>query len=189
MLSLQLADAESESTSRILTDARNRIDALAMVHRSLQESLHLDRADAADFLNEMVRAIVAGIGSSEVKIDTRVDVSAVELPPRLLVSIGLIVNELVTNAVVHGLTPVGGGILAVSFQAHEGGGYLLTVRDSGVGMGGAAPETESSSLGLTLVRTIAGDQLGAEFNVTAAEEGGTVARVVIPAQPELRAGS
>lgn len=186
MLTLQLDEADAEATKRILTDARNRIDALAMVHRSLQDSMHLDRADAGSFLNEMVQAIVAGIGSSALRVETRMDVATVELPARLLVSIGLIVNELVTNAVVHGLTPHGGGTLTVAFDSsRESGGYVLRVEDSGIGIDTETVGMGSTSLGLTLVRTIAGDQLSAEFDVSSRAGGGTVARVVIPAQPAV----
>ena len=185
MLTLQLDEADAEATKRILTDARNRIDALAMVHRSLQDSMHLDRADAGSFLNEMVHAIVAGIGSSALRVETRMDVATVELPARLLVSIGLIVNELVTNAVVHGLTPHGGGTLTVAFDSRESGGYVLRVEDSGIGIDTETVGMGSTSLGLTLVRTIAGDQLSAEFDVSSRAGGGTVARVVIPAQPAV----
>ncbi|NBC30366.1 MAG: hypothetical protein GVY29_10295 [Spirochaetes bacterium] len=182
MLNLQIDEADSPSTADILADARNRIDALALVHRSLQDSLHLDRAEAARFLEDIVHSIVAGIGPERGRIDAQVTAPEIELPAHLLVAVGLIVNELVTNAVVHGLTPQGGGEVTVRLSKEAETHLVLSIHDTGVGIPAASVDARAGSLGLTLVRTIARDQLSGDLTVSAPEGGGTLAEIVIPVE-------
>ena len=178
MLSLQLGDARDEETRATLMDARNRIGALALVHQSLQEDTHPDTVPAQSFLQEMVENIVGGVGPADGSIQARIDAHEVELPAALLVPVGLIVNELTTNALVHGFAGRSDGSIAVALERAPDGGLNLTVHDDGTGFPGTTEDAVSTSLGLTLVRTIATDQLSATFDLATGE--GTTARLHIP---------
>ncbi len=178
MLSLQLSDAENEEARSTLLDARNRIGALALVHQSLQEGAHPDTVSAESFLRELTQNIVTGVGPAAGNIQVRVDADGIELPAALLVPVSLIINELVTNAMVHAFADRSDGTIAVSLADGPDGGLDLTVHDNGSGFPGTTEDPVSTSLGLTLVRTIAKDQLSASFALTSGE--GTTARLHIP---------
>ncbi|MDZ7814278.1 MAG: histidine kinase [Ideonella sp.] len=109
------------------------------------------------------------------QIDVPPDLAAWPLPPLLL-------QPLVENAATHGLEPkIEGG--RISLQARRDGAQLLiTVTDTGLGLGHAKPSTKGQGSALANIRARLAEQWGpkAELSLSEAPSGGTVARLVLP---------
>lgn len=137
-----------------------RVQAIAAVHRLLTEAR--GGAIAAD---RLLTAVAAAVDTA-----ITVDGDPVELDAATAQRLGLLANELLTNAVSHGAAPV-------RVRLRAGPPFTLTVADAG---SGAAHAEEG--LGLRIVREVAERSLGGSFVLATGDEG-TVARVVVAAGP------
>ena len=138
-------------------EAANRIRSIATVHRLLTEAD--DRIDAGVLL----RTITADL---PVPVDVAAEPLA--LDPKTAQTLGVVANELVTNAFRHGTPPIAIRLT----HDHE---TRLVVEDRGAGAGDAG-----TGLGLALVRRLVEDGLGGRFELRAAAGAGTRAEVVFP---------
>jgi two-component sensor histidine kinase len=147
MLSAQARQSRDAALVEGLRDAVSRIVAVAHLHENLQNQseqvIHVD-----DYLRDICNDLTLAAGEGADRSGVAVDAEAVTLPGPDALALGLIVNELVTNALRHAY-PGGDGPVEVSL-AHNNGRIVLTVVDRGVGRIGAC-----ESLGLTFVRLLA----------------------------------
>jgi two-component sensor histidine kinase len=87
-------------------------------------------------------------------------------PISVAVPVGLVINELLSNALKHAFEGRGEGKIEVSLTASEGGRINLTVSDDGVGLPPGFDINESNTLGLRLVKILTEDQLQGTLEVT-----------------------
>ena len=150
LLRLQARDAQSDEVRHALEDAGARIATVAEVHDHLWRGIHqLGMVELADFLRELVAKLqeeAPGHGLA-CQADPKV-ISADQAIP-----IGLVVNELVTNAVKHAY-PHGTGPVQVTL-AVKPEGLRLTVRDDGIGLPpGFDVSMRQRSLGLKIIASL-----------------------------------
>ena len=155
ILRLQERDVVDADTGRdALRDAGGRLAAIGALHRRLY-----DPANQTVNLDKNLQALVADILASSGRdgVAGRVDVETMAvLPPERALTLSLIVNEAVVNALKYAFPDGAHGEIRVSFLT-DGPEYLLQVADNGVGLAGAAPDGES--LGARIVASLSG-QLG-----------------------------
>lgn len=157
MLRMQATAAE-EPARRALDEAAARISALARINRRLDRYRDDSRAevDSAEFLEGLVEDLrEAAVGLRPVVL--RAEIEAHPLPLERAVPIGLIVNELVGNALKYAFPDGQEGVVRIGLLG-EGNNLVLTVADNGVGFDPAAP-ARGGGLGSRLSRVFAG-QLG-----------------------------
>lgn len=163
----------SEQAKGHLRDARNRVMSIATMQRQLAASRLGDVALRAYFTD-----LCDSIGASMIRdhdqlaLEVKVDESMVRA--NISVSLGLIVTELVINALKHAFPRHRRGTISVDYRS-EGPSWTLSVRDTGIGM----PEDPSHAkpgLGTGIVEALA-RQLGATVEVTAADPGTLVSVV------------
>ena len=153
-----------------IRDAGNRVMSIAALQRQLSESRLGEVA-----LNAYFTELCASIGASmidkhdRIALGVRVDDSVVEAENS--VRLGLIVTELVINALKHGFPGGRRGSIEVDFRS-SGSGWALTVRDTGIGM----PADPEPGLGTSIVDALA-LQLGATVS-TAPADPGTLVSIV-----------
>ena len=118
-----------------------------------------------------------GLNAGRIALTTEVDDMQLDLDRA--VSCGLLINELITNAIKHAFPPEGGGGIHVRLQRQPGHVCLLTVRDNGAGMANAnaAGGAMDGSLGLQLIQDLT-DQLGGSKRVE--NDGGTLVAIAFP---------
>ena len=102
----------------------------------------------------------------DVKITPIVRADDCSLPISIAVPVGLIVNELLSNAMKHAFADRKEGKIEISLTASEGGRVHLTVSDDGVGLPPGFDINESKTLGLRLVKILSEDQLQGTLEVT-----------------------
>lgn len=145
MLSLQARQSQDEALVRGLREAMTRVATVAHLHEHLQY-LGARCVDVADYLKDI--CIDLNNGVSQNSHDIRLEAEHIEMDgPRALV-VGLIVNELVTNALKHAY-PDDSGPITVRFE-RTNSGLMLTIFDQGVGNSGV-----NEGLGLAFVRMLA----------------------------------
>ncbi|MGN2246873.1 sensor histidine kinase [Frateuria sp. GZRR35] len=168
VLMLQAKGLKEKEARAALDSAITRIDVIAKAHERLRGGGEQGRVAIADYLE----ALCQGLGEllRDVRpIAVRVQADALDVRASEAVSIGLIVNELVTNAFKYAYPDNGGGTVQVGLQRRQD--YLeLSVEDDGVG----CPVEVSSGLGTRLVRLLA-SQMGGAVERHAMEKGCRVA--------------
>ncbi len=168
LLSLQADAMRDPSVVSALKDAESRVTCMMMLYDRLYQSGSFTEASIGEYLPDLVDEIVGNFpGGGSVNIEK--DVEDIVLDARCLSTIGIIVNELLTNIMKYAFAGRAGGRIVVS-ASQKGDLVLLTVQDDGVGMPESVDAEGSPGFGLTLVRLLA-DQLGGSMRIE--RDGGT----------------
>jgi two-component sensor histidine kinase len=163
MLRLQASDSPAEA-SRQLLESEGRIRAMALVHELLDRSSDLTSIDFCDYVHGLVGSLVGSGDKNGRSHPIEIDVEHVRLGLDLAIPCGLILNELLTNALRHAFADGREGKVQVGFRRENGRGSL-TIADDGVGfLTPSASDATTSALGLRLVSALA-RQIQAEMSV------------------------
>lgn len=154
LLRLQAKDLTDPALRDTLNSMLERVDALATVHRRLYQSADITRFDVGAVLETMVRDILGSSGRGDIDADIRVE--PILVPSSQASSIGLVVNEILTNAVKHGFPEGRSGRLSVSAKTSDGQAEIV-IEDDGPGLVGEV----RSGLGRTLINRLS-KQVGGE---------------------------
>ena len=164
LLSMQARAAKDEGTVDILTESRNRIDAMALIHTQLYESGNLSAIKMKGFVDKMVRQMFQSYPVRDMKLTPIVNVAEYPIPVSIAVPVGLIFNELISNTFKHAFVNRKEGKIEVSLCASEQN-ISMTVRDDGVGLPEGFDINTTTTLGLHLVKILAEDQLRGKLEV------------------------
>ena len=134
LVSLQ-ADGLADPTLRdLFQDVRDRVRSMALVHEKLYQSANLARVEFADYARSLLALPLAGPRRRRGRVRLTLDLEPVSLSVETAVPCGLILNELVSNALKHAFPGGRGGEVAVALHAGPDGRVRLRVRDNGVGL-------------------------------------------------------
>lgn len=157
ILNLQRKQAETDETlDRILVDTENRIYSMAAVHEVMYNARHYSDIPATEFIRNITEKAAAGHAwrdSEKVQTVFNVD-PAVCLRLEVAIPVGMLVNELVTNAYRHAFPPGRPGRLTLGLGI-EKGTAVLEVRDNGVGIPGGISGNGHRGLGMLLLNNLA----------------------------------
>jgi two-component sensor histidine kinase len=170
LLNLQARYLPDPAARAIFSQSQNRVQSIALVHERLYESADLSHVDFGKYVAVLLDNIFDthdALGRGIAKV---IGVGEVHLTVDVAIPCGLIVNELVTNALKHAFPDGRAGEVRVSLSESQQGTLDLVVEDDGVGMPAGLDPRNTVSLGLDLVITFA-EQLNAA--VTIKRENGT----------------
>jgi two-component sensor histidine kinase len=161
VLSLQIRSAASDDVRSNLESARNRVLAIAAVHKELHLGGSLEDIEIAAFL----RRICGSLKETAPPTVTAVNVTAADLMMRsdLASAVGLIVAELVTNSFKYAYADPASGPVDVSFT-RIGDGWSLSVADTGRGLPADFDVTKTTGVGMRVVTALV-RRLNAELSV------------------------
>jgi two-component sensor histidine kinase len=143
----------------MLRDSQNRIRSMALIHQTLYQSKDFAEVNFGRFLETLVPTLVASYGVDPNSILLTIDAEQVLLPIDAAIPCGLVVNELISNALKHAFQNRDRGEIQVTL-AYEGSSQVrLLVSDNGNGVPDHVDMIRTSTLGLQLV-TLLAEQLG-----------------------------
>jgi two-component sensor histidine kinase len=172
VLSLHARSKTNPETREALEKAVSRVHAIASAHEHFQPFKYNGRVEMRPYLEKLCTHL--GDALRDVRpIAVKVEAEDVDLPTEQAVALGLIVNELVTNALKHAFPDDRSGIIRVGLAGLSR--VILVVEDNGVG----CPADKQERLGSRLMRLLA-EQLGARI---AWEEAGPGCRVRVETMP------
>lgn len=178
MLDIQRRRVSDPAASEALGAAMMRVDSIARAHRHLYRDGQGSEVNISDYLADLCNALSdALLLRGGVTLDC--DVDTAPIPRDHAVSIGLVVNELVTNAAKHAFIGRERGAIHVSWKRKPEGGWRLTVADDGVGLPTQPqPRRKDGGLGQRLVEAFA-KQAGGTLT-TASDANGTRVTMDVP---------
>ncbi len=148
MLNLQASRLTDEPMRATFQDSQNRIKSMALIHERLYGQNDLAQVDFAGYLEQLTRNLVRSYRLSAVEL--KLDLQKVQIDIDRAVPCGLIVNELVSNALKHAFSKQG-GTLKVQLQYESNDMVKLSIEDDGIGFPEDMDYRNSDSLGLQLV--------------------------------------
>jgi two-component sensor histidine kinase len=202
-LSLELTGLPEGPSRRALQQSIDRVSAIGLVHDALSQEQDLRLIDAADLLKRLLKLLVTAGGGEQLSVAVSAD--PLLLPSRAVTGLALIANELVTNALEHGLgvapTSRGGeespaearaprlsppasrasdgGHLALSLR-REGEVVVMQVNDDGAGLPPGFDLVRDSGVGLGICRTLATRHLGGSLTLRQNDDAGVCAELRFP---------
>ncbi|HEY5278668.1 MAG TPA: response regulator [Pseudolabrys sp.] len=172
MLTLHSNAADNPEVSEALTDATGRVLAVAQVHRRLYTSDDVQSVAVDLYLEALIEDLRRSSETNELAQLTLAS-EPVAVEPDRAVAVGVIVNELVTNALKYAY-PGGKGPIRVDIRGTGNGRAALSVEDDGIGITPRA-KPKSTGLGQRIVRAMA-EKLGAKIEIDRTHKG---TRVVV----------
>ena len=173
LVALQAERVPDSGMRAALQDVAHRVRSMALVHEKLYQSADMARVEFAQYAESLLNYLWRAHGTTASGIRLALDLEPVPLSVNAAVPCGLILNELVSNALKHAFRDRGDGHrsaavvdgeVAVSLRRDPEDRVCLRVRDNGVGLPAGFDWRQADSLGLRLVQMLAG-QLHATVEV------------------------
>jgi PAS domain S-box-containing protein len=177
LLNLQAAAAHDPQTLEQLKESQNRIRSIALIHERLYQSENLAYIDFGEYVRGVVSYLARSYSVPNVRVN--IDVQNVNLAVNTAIPCGLIINELVSNALKYAFPDGKKGEVSIGLAVNEGKWGILTVRDDGVGLPSTIDFEQSTTLGLQLVNTLS-RQLSGSTVVT--RDSGTSISITFPVE-------
>lgn len=153
LLDLQTKNIADASTLSAIEDGQTRVKAMALIHQKLYQNEDITHIDFNDYVRQLVNQIAA-IHSNGNQVKRTITGPSLSLDIDTAIPLGLILNELVSNAYKYAFKRDTEGLLAIQLIAGKDGAYYVSVRDNGPGMPPHFDISKAKSLGLRLVRRL-----------------------------------
>lgn len=167
-----------EQAREALQISQTRVHSMALVHENLYQSGDLAHIDIARYMNSMVEELVQ-LYATNTSVHFHLDIDKIFLDVTQAVPFGLLLNELITNALIHAFPDMQEGELNIQLSQEDSTNLVLSVRDNGIGIPLPIDFKNIGSLGLQLVGILAEQLHG---NIEIENEGGTKVELSFPAR-------
>ncbi|MFQ5449522.1 MAG: sensor histidine kinase [Nitrospinaceae bacterium] len=182
LLQLQAEGVKDHRYAELFRESHNRIKSMALIHEKIVKSQDLARIDLHDYFWSLANELLNSYGADRGKIALNVDAKGVILGLDAGIYCGLIINELVSNALKYAFLGNQQGLIHLGIRPVENNRIELLVRDNGVGIPKDLNLNSCPSLGLQLVTTLAEDQL--EGSIQLNRKQGTEFKIIFPGEQE-----
>lgn len=163
MLNLQAREVKDVEAVQALKDARDRIKAISIVHQELFAGDEVGVVRMEKYIPDLCSSILASNPTFK-KIAIEYDILPVEVPIDESVTVGLVINEAVTNAIKHAFTEREAGTIIVSCNRH-GSSIFIAIQDNGKGLDKEIISGNKSGFGMKLLKSL-GTKLGAQTTIS-----------------------
>ncbi|MBP7736499.1 MAG: PAS domain S-box protein [Spirochaetes bacterium] len=159
MLSLQLEYVKTGKIEEIFNEMENRIQSMSLVHKKLYQSQNLSSIDMGEYVIDLVDMLIKSYGIPHDRIGLNFDISGVNVLIDTAVPCGLIINELISNALKYAFPDGRKGEITIRLHRIEDGGIELTVADNGAGVPPGFDFRANGRMGLNIVFALTEYQL------------------------------
>ncbi|MDO9549915.1 MAG: PAS domain S-box protein [Methanoregula sp.] len=180
LVNLQMRQTEDPEVKQIMSETQNRVRAMSLVHEKLYRSESLSRIDFADYTRFLATQLFSFYGVDTRRVGLDFAMGKIMMDINTAVPIGLLMNELISNALKHAFPQGREGTIKIS-GGEKGDLITLSVQDNGVGMPADLDWKNTTSLGMRLVTSLS-DQV--DGTVTLDREKGTAFTITIKREPE-----
>lgn len=154
LLDLQMLRISDPDLVTVLRDSQNRIRSMSMIHQTLYQSHDFARVDFDRLLGELLPNLMDSYGMVAGHVAISIEAHEVKLPINEAIPCGLIVNELVSNALKHGFPDQRHGSIQVVLAQDTDDHVTLSISNDGVDMPAEQAPERPGSLGLQLVQLL-----------------------------------
>ena len=163
ILNLQTSYVDDPKTLEILRESQQRIKSMSFIHETIYRTADFSRLEFMDYLKTIASNLIQSYRTGTLALEFRPEMESVGLNLDQAIPCGLIVNELVSNALKYAFKGRKKGVLTVVLR-EENSDVILAVKDDGVGLPKDFAFEKNNSLGIQLVYALL-DQLDATVKV------------------------
>jgi two-component sensor histidine kinase len=153
LLNLQAGYVQDAHIVEMFRESQQRVESMALVHDQLYHAHDSTRIDFAAYTHTLVTHLFASYGATQ-GIALRINVEAITLGVDTAIPCGLLLNELVANALQHAFPAARQGEVGIDLRTDESGRFILRIADNGIGFPPHLDFRHPPSLGLQLVNTL-----------------------------------
>ncbi len=151
MLSLQSRYLDDRKAKAMFEDSQRRVESMSLIHEKLYRSKDLAKIDFREYVKDLVSNVAVLNAGSSGGVQIEEDVGEVILDVNKGIPCGLIINELLSNALRHAFPEGREGKIVIGMRGDDSGQITLTVRDNGKGFPDYIDFRNTKSLGMQLV--------------------------------------
>ncbi|MCX6561362.1 MAG: PAS domain S-box protein [Candidatus Aminicenantes bacterium] len=164
LLNLQSRFLKHPDDVDLFKESQRRIRSMALIHEKLYQSKSLSRIEFSSYAKRLIENLMASNAPGGQRIGLRPEVEEVFLDIQTAIPLGLIVNELVMNALKHGFPDGRAGTVRLGLRVDEEGRIEMKVGDDGVGLPQGLDVMASDSMGMQIVGMLT-DQLEGQLEI------------------------
>lgn len=168
LLNMQSDHINDKAVLDMIQEAQSRVQTMSLLHQNLYQSEEINEVDVENYIKRLVAYITQLFEGHASKVKTNVLVDGIYFDFDTAISLGLIVNELVTNAYKYAFNQQADGLITIQIRPLNTVDYVLTVSDNGPGLPSGFKTENTQSLGLKLVGILS-RQLRGKFTVNTTE--------------------
>ncbi len=155
----KLQDGEDHEAYEVFRESQNRVKSMSLIHEVLYQSENLAKIDFGDYVRSLISGLYGSFGVDSKRIVSEIDVGDISLGIDFATPCGLVITELVTNALKYAFPNDETGLIRVILKSSDMYEFELEVSDNGIG----APENldlqSVETLGLQMVKSLVENQL------------------------------
>lgn len=164
LLSLQSGlKTKSVNLEDLYMDSQNRIKSMAAIHEMFYKSKSLDKVNFSLYLKKLISDLIHTFRGPKNEISLDLKTTKVWVNLDTAIPLGLIINEIITNSIKHGLKPGKNGVITAKFEKISGQRLKLIIGDNGVGTTHLFDDKEEPTLGIMLINSLV-EQLDGSIN-------------------------
>ncbi len=154
LLEAHLGVIQNPRDKEVFLKGRSLAMAMSMVHEMLYSTEDYEKVDFSKYIQRLVRSVLHLYPDARSRVKVVYDTDEMYLNTDTAVPVSLIINELVSNALIHGFPDGRKGTVTVSMKQVKQNGFMIEIEDDGVGVPDPGCIPDNKTLGLNLVRTL-----------------------------------
>ncbi|MDO9035100.1 MAG: PAS domain S-box protein, partial [Methanoregula sp.] len=179
LVNLQMRKIEDPQLKQVMTETKNRVRAMSLVHEKLYQSENFSRIDFADYTRFLATQLISYYGTDFRRVQLDFAMREIMVDINTAVPLGLLINELISNALKHAFLQGREGTISIS-GGSDGDLITLVVRDNGIGIPPDLDWKNTTSLGMRLVTSLV-DQI--DGTITLDRNQGTAFTITVRRKP------
>lgn len=153
LLHLQADYIEDPAALNAVEDGRNRVQSMGLIHQRLYLGENLASVSMHDYIHDLTGSLVESFGMGEaIEVKTSIQIPPLDIDSA--VPLGLIINELFTNALKHAFPDGSSGCIEIRLWINKNEELCLSIEDNGVGFAEKTTLQQSTSFGTDLVKIL-----------------------------------
>lgn len=153
LLHLQSRYIQDESAYEVFKESQNRVKSMAIIHERLYQSGNFAEIDMSEYIKNLSNSIYGSYRVNADDITMNINADNIFLDINKAIPCGLMVNEMITNAIKHAFPEGSTGEISVDFLK-ENEEYILIVQDNGVGLPKDLNLKKTETLGMQLINSL-----------------------------------
>ena len=154
LLGMQAATLGDQQARMALEESQQRISSMALIHEYLYNSDHLDCVKFGRYIEELANQVLVSYSINPNPVTIEIEAEEIDLPVSIAIPCGLILNELISNALKYAFPRGRSGKIMIRFGRLKTGALSLSCQDNGVGIPEGLDWKNAGSMGLQIVRIL-----------------------------------
>jgi len=163
-ISLQSMNIKDEQVLSMLQSTENRVRSMALIHEYLYKSENLKDINVKRYVDELVSMLLGSYQFGADKLTTKIEIAQINLELDILIPLGMIINEIISNALKYAFKNIDSPELSVTLAEGKKTELILTIADNGIGLPESSKINESDSIGFVLINSLV-DQIHGTLSI------------------------